>query len=187
MRDAKDMGKPVLVCRTCRRTLVGGFLLAAVSCGLGAAVLIFVVYLHAANGNTEVFGTIILLAVAAVPFYGGWVLCRKTSRLRRVQVVAYEGGLTYQGTASCESCRWDQVEDVRYKVSDHYSKSASLYGVVNASGSTTRDFTHTTHEVTVRRSDGLQYVFSDELDNVTELARFIVECVNQTRLERLRH
>ena len=176
------LGEPRLVCRTSRKTLVGGYLMAALPCAFGAAILVFVVNLRGADWAKDIPGTIVMLTVAGVAFNGSWLLLRKSNRLRRVRVVAHDGGLTHQDWAGCVTCHWEQVEDVRWMAADHYEESSLyLYGIAEIPGTTTREFSHTTHTVTVRRNDGVQLVFTDELENVAGLARVIMECVNTTR------
>jgi len=176
------LGEPRLVCHTSRRTLVFGFLTAALPCGLGAAVLVFVVDLRRADWTKDVPGTIVLSTSAGAALYGGWLLAQRTNRLRRVRVAVHDAGLTYRDWAGCVTRRWDQVEGVRWRAADHYEESSLyLYGVARVPGTTTREFSHTTRTVTVRWTDGTQLVFTDELENVTELARVIVACVNRSR------
>lgn len=156
--------------------------MAALPCGFGAADLAFVLHLRAGDWAKDVPGTVLLLAVAAAACYGGWVLWRRTNRLRRVRVVASDGGLTYQDWTGCVSCRWDQIDDVRWSASDHYDVSSlALYGVAKVPGTTTREFSHTTHQITVLRSDGVKLVFTEELENVVGLGSVIMECVDRSR------
>src|SRR5262245_54259088 len=111
-KEAAPLGQPKLVCRTCRPTLVWGFLVAGVPFGLGGAVLAFLINVRHRDWTRDVAGTVILLALAAAAFYAGWVLWRSTNRLRHVRVAAHDGGLTYQDWARSVTCTWDQVEDV---------------------------------------------------------------------------
>jgi hypothetical protein len=180
--ECSRFGEPKLVYRTGRKTIVGGFLMAALPCAFGAAVLMFLVSLRGADWTKDILGTVVLLVVAAAAFFCGWILVRKTNRLRRVLVVVHDGGLVYRDGVDYMICSWDQIEDVQWRVDDHYQES-SLYlsGVAKIPGTTTREFSHTTHKFTVRRNDGVQLVFTDELENVVELARVIVECINIRR------
>jgi hypothetical protein len=157
-------------------------LMTALPCAFGVAVLVFLVNLRGADWTRDILGTVVLLAVAGAAFYGGWILVRKTNRLRRVRVVVHDGGLAYRDGAEYMTCRWDQIKDVQWRVEDHYQES-SLYlsGVAKIPGTATREFSHTTHKVTVHRNDDVQLVFTDELENVAELARVIVECVERSR------
>src|SRR5262249_18009948 len=117
---------------------------------------------------------VVFLAIGVLSLWGGTVLWRKTNRLRHVQVVVHDHGLSYRDGSTCLTCRWDQVEEVRWRVAHHYEESSlTVGGFVPLPGTGTQDYSHTTHRVTVRRNDGVNLVFTDELQNIVELARAI--------------
>jgi hypothetical protein len=102
------------------------------------------------------------------------MLLRKANRLRHVRVVVHAGGLSYRGESTCLTCRWDQIEEVRFRVAHHREIIyLAVGGVIPIPGTTRQHLSHTTHRVTVRRKDGTQMIFTDELQNIVELARAI--------------
>jgi hypothetical protein len=120
--EVAQLGEPSLVCRTSRKTLVWSFVLASSPIGFGIAVLLFVVKALLADWSRDIFGSILLLAVGVVSLWGGRALWRKANRLRHVKVAVHAGGLSYRDGGTCLTCRWDQIEEVRWRVSDHYEE-----------------------------------------------------------------
>jgi hypothetical protein len=171
---ADRLGEPSLVCRTSRKTLFWSFALASVPCGLGGVLLVVVAYMLLADGGKDILGCLVFLAVGALFLWGGWVLWKKANRLRHVLVAVHTGGLSYRDGGTCWACRWDEIEDVQCRVFQHYEESTlAVGGVVPIPGTTTRNYSHTTQQVKVRRKDGSQMVFTDELRNIGELAQAI--------------
>jgi hypothetical protein len=172
--EVARLGEPRLICRTSRKTLFWGFVLASLACAFGVAVLILLFSTLLADWSKYIFGSVLFLVVGVLALWGGIVLWRKTNRLRRVEAVVHVGGLSYQNDCGCLTCRWDQIEYVWWKVGNHYVESRVVVGgFVPIAGSGTRHHTHTTHEVTVRRKDGVQMIFTDQLQDIVELARAI--------------
>jgi hypothetical protein len=180
-----QLGEPRLVCRTSRKTLFWGFLLASLLCGSGAAVLVAVLRSLMVDWSKDVFGSAVLLAVALLLLWGGRALWRKADRKRRVRVVVHTHGLSYRDGSTCLTCRWDQIEDVRWRIWNNYEDTCiALGGVVPVPGTTTRSLIHTSHQVTVLRKDGVQLVFTDELQNIAGLARAIRQEASRNISER---
>jgi hypothetical protein len=168
------LGEPSLVCRTSRTTLFWSFALASVPCALGALLVVVVAYTLLADGGKDIVGCLVLLAVGGLSLWGGWVLLRKAIRLWHVLVAVHAGGLSYRDDGTCWTCRWEEIEDVHWRVRDHHEEtSLAVGGIVPIPGTTVRSHSHTSQRVTVRRKDGTQMVFTDELQNVGELARAI--------------
>ena len=163
--DSEEMvqlGEPKLVCRTSRSTLFFGFLLASLLCFSGSAVLVLGLSRLMAH-----WSYVLVDAVGLLLLCGGSVLCRRTNRKRHVQVVVHAAGLFYhKEDNTCLTCRWDQIESVRCRIADHHEE-ATVEGIIPIHSS------FRTHEITLRRNDGVQMVFTDELQNIAELARLI--------------
>jgi hypothetical protein len=184
-QELSQFGEPRLVCRTSRRTLVGGFVMAAVLCISGAAVLIFVFKVRAANWTKDIPGTVIMLTVAAGLLFAGWVVGKKINQRRQILVAVYDGGFSYENGVDCVTRRWDQIENIRWKVADFYEDLALAVGPFNVRvpSKAMREYSHTSYGLTVKCRDGVRLVFNDELENVTELARIIAESVQRNRSE----
>src|SRR5207249_1025722 len=119
---------------------------------------------------------LVCLAAGLLFLWGGWVLWMKTNRLWRVQVVVHAGGLVYNNEETCLTCRWDQIEEFRWRVWNLFDESTIVVGVVPIA---TRSFDHSDHKVTVRRKDGVQLIFTDELQNIDRLARVIQQQISR--------
>jgi hypothetical protein len=172
--EVAQLGEPRLVCRTSSKTLFWGFLLASLLGGFGIAVVILVLRNLIADWSKDVLGTVALLAVTSLSLWGGRALWRKENRKRLVRVVVHAGGLSYRDGSTCLTCHWDQIEDVRWRVANHYEEtSLAVGGVLPIPGATIERVSHTSHRLTVRRKDGVNLVFTDELQNIVELARAI--------------
>jgi hypothetical protein len=177
---AAQLGEPLLVCRISRKTLVWGFLVASLPCGFGVAVLLLVLKMLLEDWSRDLFGAVVLLAIGVLSLWGGRVLWRKTDRLRHAQAVVHAGGISYHDGSTCLTCRWDQVEDVRWKVANHYEEtSLAVGGVFPIPGTAIQRVSHTSHRLTVRRKDGDNLVFTDELQNIVELARAIQQQISR--------
>jgi hypothetical protein len=171
--EVVQLGDPRFACRISRKTLVWGFLVASLPCAFGAAMLVVVLRMLLTDWSGDISGSVILLAIGVLALWGGMVLWRKANRLRHVQVGVHAAGLCYHNGSTCLTCRWDQVESIRWKVQDHYEETSLAVGWVPIPGTGIPEFSHTTHHITVRRQDGVQLVFTDELENITGLARAI--------------
>lgn len=176
------LGPPVLVCRISPRTLFGGYLMASLPVVVGALVLLALYAIRAGDWTKDVVGTLVFLAAAGAAFYGGWVLWRRTNRLRLVRATVHAGGLSYWDATGRTTCRWDQIEDIRWKALDHYEESVLvLGGVVPVPGTAIREFSHSTHRVTVRRMEGAPIVLTNEIENIVGLAGAILAGVERSR------
>jgi hypothetical protein len=173
LEEVAQLGEAKLVCRTSRKTLFWTFLLASLLCGFGIALLILVLRILTADWSKDVFGCIVFLAVASLSLWGAKALWRKANRLRQVQVVVHAGGLSYRDDSTCLTCRWDQIEAVRWRVSDHHEESLIGIRGMPIPVLIPAKTTWTTHQVTVKRKDGVQLVFTDELQDVVRLAKAI--------------
>jgi hypothetical protein len=172
--DKAQLGEPRFVCRTSRKTLFWGFILASLPAILGLAALWWMLQMLLEDWSKDICGSLVVLAIGGVCLWGSGVLWRKASRLRHVEVVVHAGALFYRDGSSSFLCRWDEIEEVRWRVANHYEEtSLTVGGVVRVPGTTTRSHSHTSHQVTVRRKDGAQMVFTNELQNVEKLARAI--------------
>src|SRR4051812_6354309 len=103
------LGAPRLVCRTSRKTLFWGFLLASLTCVLGIVLLIFVLRRLTEDWSRDRFGSVVFLTVGVLLLWGGRAQWRKANRLRHVQVVVHAGGLSSRDGSTCLTCRWDQI------------------------------------------------------------------------------
>jgi hypothetical protein len=174
--EATQLGEPKLVCRTSRKTLFFGYLLASLLCGGGVAVIIFLLSLLVAGGLQDVLGSIVLLAAGLLLLWGGGSFWRKTDRKRRVRVVVHPHGLSYRKEDDTWLIRrWEQIEGVRCRAWDHHEQGAGAIGGVPLVATTT----WTTHEVIVQCRDGVRLVFTEELQNVESLAKVILEGVSR--------
>jgi hypothetical protein len=168
--EVAQLGEPKLVCRTSRKTLFWGFVLASLLCGGGVAVLIVLLRMLIVDWSKDVFGSTVFLAVGLFLLWGGTVLWRKMNRKRQVQVVVHSRGLSYcKEDNTCLTCRWDQIEAVRWRAWDHHDEGGAVIGGVPIYATDT----WTTHQVIIQRNDGVQLVFTDELQNVVSLAKAI--------------
>ena len=130
--------------------------------------------------SRDVFGAVVFLAIGVLSLWGGRVLWRKTDRLRHAQAVVHDGGISCHDGSTCLTCRWDQIEDVRWRVANHYEETSfAVGGVLPIPGATIERVSHTNHRLTVRRKDGVNLVFTDELQNIVELARAIQQQLNR--------
>jgi hypothetical protein len=167
-----QLGEPLFVCRTSRKTLFGGFLVALVPFALGGALLFAMVNMLIADGLKDLFGCLLCLAAGLLFLWGGSVLWMKTQRLRNVRVVVHAGGLVLHNQWACVTCRWDQIEDFRWSVLNHFEEPTIVVGwVLVASGP--RRLDHSDHTVTICRKDGVKLIFTDELRTIVRLARVI--------------
>jgi hypothetical protein len=172
--EVTQLGAPRLVCRISRRTLFWAFLLAALPGVVGVALLLFVTRLLLDDWSGDIFGSVLLLSLGVLSLWGCRALWRKANRLRHVQVVVHAGGLSYRDGSTCLTCRWDQVEEVRWRTANHYEEvSLTVGGVLPVPGAAIRRLSHTSYHVTVRRKGGSQLVFTNELQNIDGLARAI--------------
>jgi hypothetical protein len=173
--EVAELGEPNLICRISRKTLFWGFLLASLLCGVGVGVLIVVLRMLIADWSQDVFGSIIFLAVGLLLLWGGTVLWRKTNRKRHVRVVVHSRGLSYRNEDNtCLTCRWDEIEAFRWRAWVHREKGAAVIGGAPVVATTT----WTTHQVIVQLKDGVQLVFTDELQHVVSLAKAIQEATS---------
>ena len=162
--EVTRLGEPRLVCRVHRKTVIWGFLLAVVVCVSGIAVLLFLFTMLLADWSKDITSEVALLAAGVLLLWGGRVLWRKANRLRRVLVVVHAGGLSSRDDSTCLTCRWDEIEDVRWRVSNQYESFSIAMGI------SAKRLSHTSHYITVKRKDGVEMVFTDELENIFELA-----------------
>jgi hypothetical protein len=180
LRDVDRLGEPRLVCHTSRKTLFWGFLVAVVPGVLGAAALCGALRLLLGGWSEDVLGLVLLLAVGVGSLWAARALWSKTSRLRHVQVAVHAGGLSYRDDSTCLAWRWDEILDIRWSVSLHReTTSFAVGGVLPVPGTTVETTVHRSHQVIVRRMDGAQLVFTDELENITEMPRAIQEAASR--------
>jgi hypothetical protein len=175
-----QLGDPLFVCRTSRKTLVGGFLMALVPFAIGGALLFALVNMLIADGLKDLFGLLVCLALGLLFLWAGSVLWMKTNRLRNIRVVVHAGGLVLHNQWACVTCRWDQMAEFRWRVLKYFDESTIVVGVVPIP---TRSLDHSDHKVTVRRKDGVQLIFTDELQNFDRLARVIQEQTSRIQLD----
>jgi hypothetical protein len=174
--DLAQLGEPKLVCRTSRKTLFWGFLIASLICGSGIAVLIVLLRILIADSPEDVFqNCVFFLPIGVLLLWGGTAVWRKTNRKWQVKVVVHAGGLSYGNDNTCLTCRWDEIEEVGWRVLDHYDEGVARVGGIPIYASSK----HTTHRVTVRRKDGVELVFTDELDDVVALAKAIQQGIGR--------
>jgi hypothetical protein len=179
--EGHPLGEPVLVCRINRKVLFWGFLLASLSCGLGALLLFFMIRMLAGDWVRDLSGLVTLLVVGVLLLWGGRVLWRRTNRLRPVRAVVHAGGLSYCDHSGCLTCRWDEIEDVQWKILSQYEKtSIAIGGLVPIPGTTIQRLSHTSHQIVVRRKDGVLLVFTSELQDIVGLALAIQEGRSRT-------
>jgi len=161
--EVAQLGEPKLVCSASRKTLFWGYLLASLPCGVGIAILITVLMGLAADWSKDILGSLVLLAVPIPFLWGGWALWRRANGKRQMRVVVHTGGLSYHDGNSVRTCRWDQIAEVQWKVANYYDDT------------TTRKASHTSHEFVLHRRDGVQLVFTEELQNIVGLSKSILE------------
>jgi hypothetical protein len=167
--EEAQLGELMLVYPISKKPLFWGFLLATFLGGLGVAVLLIVLERLIADWTKDVFGSALFFAFGVFLLWGGRAIWRKTKLLCHVKVNVYTGGLSYHKNNTCVTCRWNQILDVRGGAT-HYYEQVSLNGLIPIES---RRLSHTNHLLTVRRHDGVELVFTGELQNVTELFRII--------------
>jgi hypothetical protein len=171
--EVARLGATTLVCRISRKTLFWEFILASLPCAIGVALFGLLLKMLLDDWSRDPLGAAVLLAAGVLSLWGGRVLWRKTNRLRHVQATVHTGGVSWSDGNTCLTCSWDQVEDVRWQALNHYEKTSIAIGGVVPISPGVRSLTHTTHRVTVYRKDGVQLVFTNELQNIVDLARAI--------------
>lgn len=167
------LGEPKLVCRTSRKTLFWGFLVASVLGGLGITLCVIVLRRVVSDWSRDVFGSVLFVAVGVFLLWGARAMGRSTNRLRYTRAVVHAGGLSYHRDGACLSCRWEEIQEIRCRVTDHYERTAAVGLIPIPRGATTPKFVHRSFRLTVRRRDGRELVFTDELEHVTTLIRAI--------------
>lgn len=173
--ELAQLGEAKLVCRTSRKTLFWLVALAVLSCAVGLGVLSVVVVMFLTAGFQDISGSVVLQALGAVSLWGAAALWGKVNRLRLVQVVVHVGGLSHRDENNrVLTCRWDQIADVRWRLAHFYQEtSLTIQGVIPIPGTKTQTFSHNIHRIRVLRKDGVELVFTDELQNIFELGQAI--------------
>jgi hypothetical protein len=168
--ELAELGERKLVCRTSRKTLFWGFLLAFLVCSIAIAVL-FVPFTIFKSPSTEdmLLNSAFFLPIGTLLLWGGIVLLRKANAMRHIQVVVHVGGLASYQDKNCLTCRWDQLDEVTWQVRNHYDEGTATVGGVPIYANSK----HSTHRLTVRRKDGIELVFTDDLANLKALAKAI--------------
>jgi rhomboid protease GluP len=172
--EPAQLGEPKMVFRASRRSLFWSVTLALLPATLGITVLALAVRTLAVQGLQDGSDAIVFLVVGVLSLWGARVLWKQANRLRRLQVVVHTDGLVYRDGRTTFSCRWSQIAQARGRVAHHYDKtSLAVGGVVPIPGATVSKFSHVSHRYTLRREDGAEIVFTDEIQDVEELGRVI--------------
>jgi hypothetical protein len=171
--EVARLGEAKLVCRTSRKTLFWGFLVVSLLSGAGIALLVIVLTWLVSDWSKDVFGSLVFVAVGVFLLWGGGVLWRKTNCLRHTRAVVHAHGLSYRKDNTTLTCRWEDIQEIRCLERDHYEETAAVGLIPIPRGTTTPTFVHSSHHLTVRRKDGLELVFTDELEDVVGLASAI--------------
>ena len=168
--ELAQLGKSKFVFCTRRKTLVWGFLVASFLCLIGIGVLVFLLQTVIANWPNHVLSNCaFFLPVAGLVLWGGIVVGTKTNRKRRVRVVVNSGGIYYRSENSIVIFRWDQISVVRLRRWHHHDEGAAMIAGVPIVASADFD----THSLAVQMKDGVEFVFTDELQNLVGLAKVI--------------
>jgi hypothetical protein len=157
LENMARLGEPTLVCRTSRRTLFWGFLLASLLSGFGLAFVALLLKNLLVDPSKDVLGCVVYLAIAALSLWGGIKLWRKANGKRQVRVAVHAGGLSYHDEETCLTCRWDQIAEVRWNAKKVYETThLTVGGVLPVPGTTSTRHIHTTHQITVQLKDSVQ-------------------------------
>jgi len=119
-----------------RPSTVRIWIMAVISLGLLVAVLLgalltldsFTSLFGQTKGGTfqGASGPLVCLGVSSLCFalFGSFLITdfRKWSATRTVQLRIYEQGFTYQSKRQAETCRWDEIKDINFRVIEIKSK-----------------------------------------------------------------
>jgi hypothetical protein len=158
------LGAATLVCRVGRKSLVWGFIVAALLFAVGAAVLAGVLLLFLQTRSADF---LLLLGGWVLLAWAGWAVWNKTCLLRHVRVGVHAGGISYCDGKGWVTCRWEQVADVRWKTwllrEESSGVAAGIPYYVTSQ--------HVTDRIEVRRNDGVEIVFTHQLEDVASLGK----------------
>jgi hypothetical protein len=160
------LGEPKLVCRTSKAALFWGFLAACVLGGCGTAPLVVVLRRLVSDWSSDVLGSLLFVGAGVFLLWGARALWRSTNRLRYTRAIVHADGVSYRKGDTCLTCRWDEIDEIRCRVTDYYERTAAVGLIPIPRGATTPKFVHRSLSLTVRRKDGLELVFTEELKNV---------------------
>jgi hypothetical protein len=171
--DAPRLGEPRREFRAATASLVWGYILALPLFGIGAALLIAGLGHSLPDGDW--LGAAVFAAAAALCIWATVALLRKADRLRRLRVVVHDNGLAYHDGGRALTCRWDEIEDFRGTARHHFEEKSFAVGGIPVPGTKTQQYSHTSHHLVVRRKDGAELGFTNEIESVVALAEMIHE------------
>jgi hypothetical protein len=172
--EVAQLGEPLMTFHVSRKTLFWSFLIVLAPAAAGIALLAGVVEMLITDWSRDRLGCAVYLVVGVLLLWAGKALWSQANRLRRLKVVVHAGGLSYRKDGACLACRWDQIAAVQGQETPHYEESSlAVGGIVSIPGTTVRTLSHVSHRYTVSRQDGVQLVFTSELQNVAQLVQMI--------------
>lgn len=168
--EIETLGEAQAIYRPDKHAAIKGQLFAWGAFGLGLAAIVFAVYFFRADGTLNRQAPLIAIGGLGLAMIGGAAYVFVHDRaLRNLQIFVFSNGLVVARGAECQVFRWDDVESVWEKITQHYSEGqktglSSLYKI--------------------RRADGFEVVIPSAIKSVEELGATIRDKIGERLLPR---